>query len=522
MIIRTTKDIPEEIKNLVEQYYLQDSEHAQSEAIRLGFDHPEWKPLLNHVSALFSQAPESVFSFYEELIRRFNASDAVGDKDEIAISLDNLLKGLTFDNDSPEDSNPTKKRHRSITGIPSVSYSAMRTPVPKPIAAASSAMDDGFEIDIDFDEDVPATDVSTLRPQSEPSASSSRSQDDMPLFDLSSMFDDPSSLENSSPSSKSAVKPSLDIASIMDDTPIHSRSPHGLHPTREIIIANEMTKSPFDVQSKRAFHSSELQRLRSNLSGGADIMRAVNQNAFSNDASSSRQLLGDARRSAPKISALSPHEGRVRANTVSGVSWDGEDPRPTAVNLTSVPSSGLKRGDEFRSTKPAMAPISLNEVQQKPVVSVEGRATAVQLPAISSTSGSGPRFASIPEVGKTSAVGLSTVNAGGQRPSDDDTDTRQTILSMSPVARVARQKLDPEEGKRALEFIQPITRVPQLQCKLSEISKRKDINPRAGFILSMIDGVTTISDILDISAWPEPETAQLLLELEQHGVIAFV
>ena len=36
----------------------------------------------------------------------------------------------------------------------------------------------------------------------------------------------------------------------------------------------------------------------------------------------------------------------------------------------------------------------------------------------------------------------------------------------------------------------------------------------------MIDGNTTIADILDISAWSESETAILLLELEEMGIIS--
>jgi hypothetical protein len=56
---------------------------------------------------------------------------------------------------------------------------------------------------------------------------------------------------------------------------------------------------------------------------------------------------------------------------------------------------------------------------------------------------------------------------------------------------------------------------------MADISQRTDVNPRAGFILSLIDGFTSIADILDISAWPEPETAYILLELQQQGIIDF-
>ena len=55
---------------------------------------------------------------------------------------------------------------------------------------------------------------------------------------------------------------------------------------------------------------------------------------------------------------------------------------------------------------------------------------------------------------------------------------------------------------------------------MSEFSQKKGINSKAGFILSMIDGNTTIADILDISAWSESGTAILLLELEEMGIIS--
>jgi hypothetical protein len=37
----------------------------------------------------------------------------------------------------------------------------------------------------------------------------------------------------------------------------------------------------------------------------------------------------------------------------------------------------------------------------------------------------------------------------------------------------------------------------------------------------MIDRNTTIAHILDLSAWPESETAALLLELETQQIISF-
>ena len=73
----------------------------------------------------------------------------------------------------------------------------------------------------------------------------------------------------------------------------------------------------------------------------------------------------------------------------------------------------------------------------------------------------------------------------------------------------------------SLQKIQPVTRIPRLRCKMSEIAERSNVNPKAGFILSMIDGQMTIADILDVSSCPEWETAQMLLELERSGIVDF-
>ena len=102
---------------------------------------------------------------------------------------------------------------------------------------------------------------------------------------------------------------------------------------------------------------------------------------------------------------------------------------------------------------------------------------------------------------KVTSIALNAI-----KPTSTTTPSRSSsgIIATDPVAR-----------------LRPLSRIPRLVCKLSEIPKNVNINPKAGFLLSMIDGRTTISDILDISAWPEEETARLMLELEDQDVIFF-
>ncbi len=99
--------------------------------------------------------------------------------------------------------------------------------------------------------------------------------------------------------------------------------------------------------------------------------------------------------------------------------------------------------------------------------------------------------------------------------------TRPTMLSMTPVAPAPIKVADPELAQDYLERLKPVSRVPRLLCSISDLSKRGSFNSKVGFVLSLIDGMTTLSEILDISAWPEPETAAVLLELKERGVITF-
>jgi hypothetical protein len=61
--------------------------------------------------------------------------------------------------------------------------------------------------------------------------------------------------------------------------------------------------------------------------------------------------------------------------------------------------------------------------------------------------------------------------------------------------------------------------VPRLLLSASELS-RLPIDPRAGFLLSIVDGVHTMEEILDICAMPEREAIDLLEELRVMGVIS--
>jgi hypothetical protein len=55
---------------------------------------------------------------------------------------------------------------------------------------------------------------------------------------------------------------------------------------------------------------------------------------------------------------------------------------------------------------------------------------------------------------------------------------------------------------------------------LAEV-QRLPLDPRAGFLMSMIDGASTIPDLCDLAGMPEDEVVSVLTELARHKVIAF-
>ena len=540
MYLRTTQDIPSEVKRVIELFYVQDASVAQTEAIKLKCRKPEWDELIDDVMDLFGHAPESVFTFYDELIARnmqkMNSSPTNFD-DDLDISLGDSLSGL-MDDEAPK---PTIKpeRHSRWTMNGTERGSDGATPIPGASLHPSSPENSGFDIDLSFNE---PREMKTPRPASFgagnrftniPGASMDASEDDVPHLDISAMFND------AIPEDKNADMPVLNISAMMDageETPqpasMQFRDLRSQQGVSEMTRSPEMTRGPMEGGAMRsspgnAFNSSELQRLRSNMAAGsADIMRAASQKSIKHDSSDSRRLLNS--ESAPGVPSITPlkrGEGRARAYTASGLpspEMQGGQ-RPTALNLT--PVSGFKAiPNEHRSSPSVAAPlpsISIAGMGQKANMNAE-KQPSVSLPPVHPKSGSGGFFSAISEDPKPTAVSLQPISMAAQKPQfSSENEAKQTVIAMSPIAITPRRKLDADESKRALELIQPISRIPMLKCRLAEISQRKDINPRAGFILSMIDGFTSISDILDISAWPEPETAELLLELERQGIVAF-
>ena len=103
MAKRTLKNIPDEIKNVVELFYLRGPDIACAEAARLRQTHPELNGILDDVLILFNHAPESVFMFYEALTQLPPELP-----DDLSFSVGNLMDDVSSSDqmalDFPEES----------------------------------------------------------------------------------------------------------------------------------------------------------------------------------------------------------------------------------------------------------------------------------------------------------------------------------------------------------------------------------------------------------------------------------
>lgn len=114
---------------------------------------------------------------------------------------------------------------------------------------------------------------------------------------------------------------------------------------------------------------------------------------------------------------------------------------------------------------------------------------------------------------------------------------RPTVMSLKPAVRTKAEDVPsadvtvaPPKKQRTrtptmetdeLSTLHPLSRTPRLCVSFQELSKRTDIDARAGFILSLIDGTVTIGDILSISSWSQTETASILLNLKSQNILDF-
>jgi hypothetical protein len=97
-------------------------------------------------------------------------------------------------------------------------------------------------------------------------------------------------------------------------------------------------------------------------------------------------------------------------------------------------------------------------------------------------------------------------------------------MPTSPVdlSEYAREATGPDIGdvnaREALEL--DLSGVPYIAVPRDRVMKL-ELDHRAGFLISLLDGVSTAEEILDMAGMPEEEALIAFYELHARGVIAF-
>lgn len=501
MVLRSIHDIPDEIKNIIELFYLRGEEVARDEMKKLRATRPDLNSLIDEVSQLIPTAPESVFMFYDALIAsdtlaanidsdlRFEVSNLMGDPSDSAESdlrFSVSGNGKVSRSGSGESGQSSESRERA-------ERRTEKKPDYDPLFFDFSDMPD-----VEMPEKAGGTGVSSSRAGDDPAhrggnlsevksdgggyglrgggfSPNSEYSADIPLdidFDfLKEGASDP--LESEAPSGREAL-----------GAPIRLSSSEAL---LERASNDYVTPVPNNIQAAQMDKLQE--KTRANSASVPSIMRAAQMSQA--------------------------HEEQIQARRIAELLQNDYD-ADVQVHSSSPAPDTMRRSGEYRR---------VSSLQKNLVKSEFGE---VSRGGSWRDSDSNPRRRLTSSPFSASGKGLghgresrtSTLYMSSAAFEDDDDFMRPTQVAMHSIAQP--EHLDQGgRGLAALNRIQPIYRIPRLLCKMSELSQKKGINPRAGFILSMIDGNTTIADILDISSWSEGETAILLLELEEMGIISF-
>ncbi len=75
------------------------------------------------------------------------------------------------------------------------------------------------------------------------------------------------------------------------------------------------------------------------------------------------------------------------------------------------------------------------------------------------------------------------------------------------------------EGRLAKELA-PLDRIVSLLVPLHPLMSA-DLDHRAGFLLSRVDGLTTIEDLIDLAGMPRADAMRIILDCVERGLIGF-
>lgn len=482
MALRSIQGIPDEIKNVIELFYLRGEAVADEEMRKLRKERPDLNNLIDEVAQLIPVAPESVFMFYDALI----AADGLAS---------NLDSDFSF----------------QVSDL---------------MGDASDAPESGFKFSVSGSSKLPA------QPVGDSGARSARVTERAPdcepmLFDFPEMDDDAVGAPGDGESGNAfeeklnkSLEATTQVPSIFADGSDGRKRDGQSYGLRGRELSSNPEKSSdinLDIDIDFDFFGDDDGEIGP---GEADAKGAES-------ASQIRLKNSDLLVEKSSTEYMTPVPNNMQAAQIDKLQ---EKSRSTGSALPSIMrATQMQQPSEEQAKSQRLAEILRSDISGDNHIRVGcrgnasghsdssgfSRPTMPHLEAVAANGGSGLGASRTGE-SRTSTLYMGSSSFEIEDPASNNKPTCVALNTISPADRFDQGG----RGLAALNQIQPVQRVPRLLCKMSELSQKKGINPKAGFILSMIDGNTTIADILDISAWSESETAILLLELEDMGIIS--
>lgn len=624
MMIRTVQDIPEEIKNIIERFYMTDADSAIQASHTLLRANPELSKLLGVVEQIIKNPPDSIFLFYDELISRVNDesfdkaeekadeskeldseelgenlfdlfsenADVPSNEDELFTQLSDSLesdrKVMTEDSKQVSDGfnsllrDVVSQRKKENTDEPCIKSGNFESNLNRALSngeeGISSDISLDIDVDLDFDLNNDFPDIFNKEGENETKAG----RDDETV----ASYDDIRADEKADPSQETMavhafekransgeVDKELVIEKTLEDEPVSEAVNDMPFGEIDISLSGDVEALDADAVDDDLHLDLPVLNMDDVLSDGKEIVDSPTITPFGDNnpveipkgaskSSLPEHILEDEIRGSSRVPNLPPSLGSTDTTPIPKRRYGGSfmtinDETPGVDKVTSPKLSPIDEGDQPRRNRaPTMGGFRTGEYINSDIVS---RPTVTNLtPVAPAGMGLG-----LPPVSAPASNGLKSVAAGIQsiakplspagsglqpvakvlspipRKVSSDTNkqatdvlgvtrnpslyekAKPTSIALSPVIPTGLKPLSSSGDNGALTRLRPLTRTPKLRCSMSDISQHNAMNPRAGFLISLIDGHTSISDILDISAWPENDTAELLLELEAQKIIEF-
>lgn len=197
----------------------------------------------------------------------------------------------------------------------------------------------------------------------------------------------------------------------------------------------------------------------------------------------------------------------------------GEDPvveiaqdRPPQLDLDDVDLEDEHAADTVR--RPITDEIAAQSTASAPVAGIAGRTEDARPPARGAETAAPPQAAKPRDREMNDRVELGDYS-GALEIAEDILKDAPDNVGAKAVAETCRTVLRQMYAAR----IGPLDRVPVVMVPRDQL-RWLSIDHKAGFVLSLVDGVSSLEMIIDVSGMPELDTLRILSELAQQRIIS--